>query len=368
MTGVIDARAAPADDASTDPTGPRVALLHSNDEFAETLADLAEERSAYRVDNFSTVRPPRRRLPRFLAEHFDGNTGEYDLVQVDELLVNGPMGAAAATALGLPLVAYFRGWADHTNDHGALGRLTAARRHAQTALLLRAVDRTLFISERTRRAFDRDFDLPEPAVVPRPIDVEGYVDGTDPFADGIDPFDADAPRLLTTTNLAYRGKYRGVTTILDGLRDVFPDHPDLRYLVAGGGRYEDTLRSHVESYEFRDRVRVLGFREDVPDLLAGADAFVYVSFLDSFATTIPEAQAAGLPVVAGDRGGVPEAVGDAGLVVEPTADAIGDAVSSLLDDETLRAELSAASRERMARFNEECVDGFVAAWDAVLGR
>lgn len=340
---------------------PRVALVHSNDEFAETLADLAETRSPYRVDNYSRVRPPRRRLPRLLADHLGGDASGYDLVQVDELLVNGPIGAAAATALDLPLVAYFRGWADHTNDHGALGRLTAARRRVQTALLLRAVDRTLFISEPTRRAFDREFDLPRPAVVPRPIDAEDYADGTDPF-------DGDATRLLTTTNLAYRGKYRGVTTILDGLRDVFPEHPDLRYLVAGGGRYEEPLRRYVAGYEFGDRVRVLGFREDVPDLLAGADAFVYASYLDSFATTIPEAQAAGLPVVACARGGVPEAVGDAGLVVEPSVDAIGDAVDSLLDDADLRAELSAASEARMARFNGNCVDGFVDAWDGVLGR
>lgn len=347
---------------------PRVALLHSNDEFSETLARLAQARSDYRVDNYSTVRPPRRRLPRFVSSHL-GRSGRYDLVQVDELLVNGPMGVALATGFRLPVVAYFRGWADHTNDHGRHGRLAASRRRLQTALLLRAVDRTLFISDRTREAFDRHFALPDPAVVPRPIDAEYYAGGTDPFDREADDRGGAGPtRLLTTTNLAYEEKYRGVTTILDGLRDVFPGHPDLEYLVAGGGEYEDALREHVASYEFADRVRVLGFRTDVSDLLAGADAFVYASFLDSFATTIPEAQAAGLPVVAGAQGGVPEAVGDAGLVVPPTAEAIGDAVASLLADDSLREELSAASRERMARFNEESVDRFVAAWDSVLGR
>jgi len=111
---------------------------------------------------------------------------------------------------------------------------------------------------------------------------------------------------------------------------VFPDHPDLEYLIAGGGEYEEALRSYVDNYEFGDRVEVLGFRSDVDNVLAGADVFVYVSFLDGYPTAVLEAQAAGLPVVAGDSVGVPEVVGDAGLVVDPSADGIATGLKAVL--------------------------------------
>lgn len=339
----------------------RVGLIHSNDEFSELLARSATERSDYTVDNYSIVRPPRRRATGVLLNHLEPLTEGYDLLQVDELLLNGPMGVALARLFDVPLVAYFRGWADHTNAHGALDRRTAFRRQLQTRVLLRFVDRAVCISTATCDELAKRFDLPDPTVVHRPVDVDYYASGTDPF-------ESDTTRLLTVTNLGYEAKFEGVKVVLEALRDVFPNYPDLEFLIAGGGEYEGALRSYVDDYEFGDRIRVLGFRSDVADVLAGADVFVYVSFLDGYPTTVLEAQAAGLPVVAGDSVGVPEVVGDAGLVVDPTANGIAAGLKAVFGDESRRSQLAAASDQKMTTFNDVVNDGFVNVWDSVLDK
>jgi len=340
---------------------PRVGLIHSNDEFSELLARSATERSKYTVDNYSVVRPPRRRAAGVLLNHFEPLTEGYDLLQVDELLLNGPMGVTLARLLDIPIVAYFRGWADHTNAHGSLNRWTALRRRLQTRLLLRSVDRVVCISAATHDELSVWFDLPDPTVVHRPVDIDYYAGGTDPF-------ESDTTRLLTVTNLGYEAKFEGVTVVLEALKDVFPAHPDIEYLIAGGGEYEEALRSYVDDYEFGDRVEVLGFRSDVADVLAGANVFVYVSFLDGLSTTVLEAQAAGLPVVAGDSVGVPEVVGDAGLVVDPTADGIAAGLKAVFGEKTRRSELATASDQKMEVFNETVTDAFIDVWDSVLGQ
>lgn len=338
---------------------PNIALVHSNDEFSELLAKFAERQSSYTVDNFSGIRPPRNRAETLVKRQLHPLADRYDLIQVDELLVNGLIGGVPAFLSKTPLVAYFRGWADHNNAHGELSSWEASRRNIQSKLLLRKVCKTLHISERTRAELAKTFSLPDAAVVHRPIDVNYYAGGSDPFS-------GDAFRILTMTNLSYRDKLNGVTMILEALKDVFPDHPDLEYLVAGGGQYLSELEEYVSEYPYANQVHLLGFREDVPDVLAGVDLFTYVSFLDAYPTVVLEAQSAGLPVVAGDSMGVPEAVGDAGLVVEPTANGLRKGIESVVEDRDQRQRLAADSRAKMDSFNESVTQQFISHWDHVL--
>lgn len=82
-------------------------------------------------------------------------------------------------------------------------------------------------------------------------------------------------------------------------------------------------------------VRTLGHVDDalLPGLYAGAAAFVLPSLYEGFGLTALEALAAGVPVVAADRGALPEVCGAAARLVDPTdADAVADALEAVLDD------------------------------------
>jgi glycosyltransferase involved in cell wall biosynthesis len=117
------------------------------------------------------------------------------------------------------------------------------------------------------------------------------------------------------------------------------------WAVAGDGPLEGELRERIEAEHLP--VRLLGRRDDVPDLLAAAEVVVSTSAWEGQPLGVQEALGAGVPVVATDVGGTREVTGDAAvLVAYPDAPALADAVRALLADPGRRAELAAAARRR----------------------
>ena len=104
------------------------------------------------------------------------------------------------------------------------------------------------------------------------------------------------------------------------------------------------------------RLRVLGARDDVPDLLAAADMFVLPSHREGMPRSIIEAMMSGLPVVATDiRGSREEVVdGETGLLV-PVGDvaALAAALGRLAGDADLRRRMGAAGAARARALYDE---------------
>lgn len=102
----------------------------------------------------------------------------------------------------------------------------------------------------------------------------------------------------------------------------------------------------------------------VARLMAHAAAFCLPSRMEGFGMAVAEAMACGAPVVVSDRGALPEIVGDAGLVAEPTATAVSDALTTILDLPLHAAELRERSLQRAARFTW---DATAASWWEAIG-
>lgn len=119
--------------------------------------------------------------------------------------------------------------------------------------------------------------------------------------------------------------------------------------VESGGSYKRLLEEQARERGVEGRVRFLGSRDDVPALLAAADALVLPSWIEGFPLVVLEAMAAGVPVVATAVGGTPEAVvnGETGLLV-PTRDvhALARAIRHLLEDPDRARRLGEAGRRR----------------------
>ncbi len=160
----------------------------------------------------------------------------------------------------------------------------------------------------------------------------------------------------------------------DVLLDAFARLGDRRawLAIAGDGPDAEALRRRAERLGVQGRVRFLGHRRDMPEVLASADVFVLASRKDSLANVMLEAMSLGVPVVATDTGGVPLALGGeppAGWVVparEP--DALASALGQLLDTlDTAPADVAARTEEARRRIREWfSVERMVEGVEAVL--
>ena len=129
--------------------------------------------------------------------------------------------------------------------------------------------------------------------------------------------------------------------------------PEPLLAIAGAGPLAAALADQAR--DLGVDLRLLGWRDDIADLLAGADVFVLPSLWEGQPLILQEALRAGRPIVATDVGGVRDLTGDDGaLLVEPgDPAALAAAVLSVLDDAGLAARLSRAAALRAAALPTE---------------
>jgi phosphatidylinositol alpha-1,6-mannosyltransferase len=199
-----------------------------------------------------------------------------------------------------------------------------------------------------------DLDLPRAAervrVIPLGADAERFHPDGAPLALGPGHW------LLTVARLV---PHKGIDTALTALAILAAEQPDLRYAVAGEGSDRDRLMALTVALGIADRVRFLGVvsEADLPALYRAADLYLGLSReegpeVEGFGLSLAEAQASGLPVVAGRSGGIPDAVeaGVSALLVSPTdGPAVAETVRALLGDPARMRALGAAGRELVER-------------------
>lgn len=123
-------------------------------------------------------------------------------------------------------------------------------------------------------------------------------------------------------------------------------------LFIGDGPTRSDVEKEATSFGLQDKVKFLGTRNDVPELLSKAHIFVLPSNWEGFPISILEAMRAGLPVVASNVGGISEAVIDREtgfLVPRGNVARLRKQLLILLHDPPLRAQLGAAGQRRFER-------------------
>ena len=144
---------------------------------------------------------------------------------------------------------------------------------------------------------------------------------------------------------------KGHRVLLESLARLAPPGAVLpcHVAIAGQGHLESEIRAIVDARGWRDHVRLLGVRDDIPDILAAADVYAMPSLSEGLPLALIEAMMAGTAIVASRVGGIPEAVldGTHALLVPPGDPAeLGEALGRLIGDRDLRARLGAAAAQR----------------------
>ncbi len=163
-----------------------------------------------------------------------------------------------------------------------------------------------------------------------------------------------APDRVVVIIISRLVRAKGYVELLAAMRDVAAD------LWVVGGRlpsdHDEDISGHFPASGLGDRLRLLGYREDISSLLAAADIFVLPSHTEGLPMSVIEAMLCGLPVVATDIRGPREQVvqGQTGLLVPPrTVAPLAEALRRLAEDPELRARMGAAGRARALQHYEE---------------
>jgi glycosyltransferase involved in cell wall biosynthesis len=272
-------------------------------------------------------------------------SGRFDLVHCHGGKA-GVLGRLAARSLGLPSV-----YTPHCFDF--VGDVSPVRRRTALALerMLGRIGAVIVCAceDERRRALDNRITAPER------LRVVYY--GTEPCEGEADP----DPVLLRMRNegplagaVAGLRQQKRLDVLIDAAPLVFARVPAARIAIVGNGplRAQLETRAAALGLEQDERFTFLPFEPPSARYLRALDVYVLPSGWEAMPIGALEALACGVPQVATDVAGTGEAVApDTGLLVPPgDPEALADALVTLLNDESRRANLAEASRVRHAEY------------------
>ena len=130
---------------------------------------------------------------------------------------------------------------------------------------------------------------------------------------------------------------------------VLATHPNAHLLIAGNGELETELKEQAQHLGIAHRCHFLGFRQDIPDILAALDLFVLSSLIEGMPMVMLEAMAAAKPIVATKIPGAVDVLEDGVdglLVAKEDAQALASAINQLLADRSQAQRLGEAARRK----------------------
>jgi len=254
------------------------------------------------------------------------------------------LGGIAAWSLRIPSVTTIHAdtWLPQSQrEHLKAWLTTRVRRHCAETVIA--------VSDSARRAYlTQGRDVPSHVTVVRNGIVDRAASGSGMRVRGELGLTPD--NLVIATASVLRAE-KNLETAIDALALLLDRFPQARLVIAGDGPHEDVIRNHAARLE--EAVILAGHRDDVMEVLDSADVLIHPSHFDAFPTTVLEAMAASVPVVATGVGGMVEIVEShtTGILVAPppSAEAFAGALAPLLADTSLRRRLGTAGRRRYER-------------------
>ncbi|MBN1620702.1 glycosyltransferase family 4 protein [candidate division WOR-3 bacterium] len=151
---------------------------------------------------------------------------------------------------------------------------------------------------------------------------------------------------------------------------VVSKRPETIFLYAGGGPLMEEAERKAEKLGLKENIRFLGWRDDIPELLAAMDVFLLMSLWEGLPQTIIQAMASGKPVVATSVDGSKEIVKDGinGFLISPGKPAeAAEKVLFLLSSSDLRKKMGEEGVKTVEKgFSiQEMMDSLEKAWTDV---
>jgi len=335
-------------------------------ELFQNLKDRVDIRMAFPrfpplSDRFTIL----RNFPLGILNHQPGSIVHFTQIMGCAQMLWYPVHPAIATVHDLGMLA----WPPEANMFRAMDRLLV---HL-SILGLKRMDFIVAVSRYTRQTVIQQLKFPAERV-------RTAYPGHDnqlfrPIVSARERLAARYPQLADSKHkyLLYVGSElprKNLATLLEAV-SLLPSNVRLVKIgPSGGARFRADTKELMTRYKLEDRVL---FFEQVPEselplFYSAADVYVCASLLEGFGLPIVESMACRTPIVCSNVASLPEVAGNAAALVPPAdAHAFAEAISQVLSDETLHAEMASAGLRRAAAFTwEKTADAVAAVYDDVI--
>lgn len=165
--------------------------------------------------------------------------------------------------------------------------------------------------------------------------------------------------------------HKGHRFLLEAFATVHSSLPNAHLVLIGSGELELRLKAQTADLDLNGSVTFAGYRSNAASYLPAFDLFVHSSVEEGLGTTILDAGAAGLAIVATRAGGIPESVldGETAVLVEPAdPESMARAILDLSQDPARRSAMGAAGHRFVAstRSDRHMVEETLATYQEIL--
>ena len=163
------------------------------------------------------------------------------------------------------------------------------------------------------------------------------------------------PQRLVVGTVGWLLPIKGPMLLLNAMIKIWQSLSDVQLVYVGKGDQEEVLKQRAMKMGVSDKVKYLGWRDDVHEIIPVFDLFALPSLNEGMGRVLVEAMAAGKAVVASNVGGIPDLVhhGQNGFLVEPgDVNGLSAAIEKLLADENLRREMGKRGQAMAHNFSE----------------
>ena len=140
-------------------------------------------------------------------------------------------------------------------------------------------------------------------------------------------------------------KEKNLQLLGKAFKSLVRSHPELKLFIVGDGPYQDEMRRELAGAPCIFTGYLAG--EELAEVYASCDLFVFPSTTDTFGNVVLEAQASGLPVIVTDAGGPQENVveGKTGFIIPANEDSLFNTIQMLIAQPQRLQEMGQAARD-----------------------
>jgi glycosyltransferase involved in cell wall biosynthesis len=229
------------------------------------------------------------------------------------------------------------------------------------------------IAEEVARTFETLYNYPNPILIPNGVSIDAFSPDREVRQRVRRELEVE-PQTLVFVHVGRFAVVKNHEMLVAAFAQLVGQQPlPTELWLVGDGELREAVQHQVRALGIESRVRFLGVRSDIPDLLRAADVFVFPSRWEGNPLSVMEAMATGLPVIATAVGGVPELVEDgvSGILIpNEDRDALVAAMQRMVEQPDLRVQMGQAARCRaVERFDiRQTVRAYEALYEEILQR